>query len=302
MYDDNPNLVNSFFWDISNPEFNHYDQVKDFNYDRRHDRGRPLSFWFYLITEGSDADGIPSMGIECAIDIVMGGLLKSPNNLDYIPYMWKVLNYVDTEYGICSEKSIAVRRAFEKIGLPVDIENFDGCDIEITNLSNGGQYICEEDNQFRICAVGNDIGVIPYNAFHWQIIGKDAIDYDVSSGTQLGTSIDGGSCLQVVDIPEFPYYPQTVTIKLDVAGYPTLTKRFIINDCDGDDPDCEEYHDSNFGNNGSQQGRVTKNSIENISFIKVYDIRGNLIIEGTDFNVLYNKHLLKLGTLYLHVF
>jgi hypothetical protein len=216
--------------------------------------------------------------------------------------MNKTLEAVDHLFGICSEKSIAVRRAWEEICLEVDIENFDGCDIQLSGLTSGTQAICEEDNAFQICAVGNDVNLIPYESFHWGIIGRNAINYTASSGSQVGTAIDGGSCLTINNIPEFPYYPQTVTIKLDVAGYPTLTKRFIINDCDGDDPDCEEYHDSNFGNNGSQQGRVTKNSIENISFIKVYDIRGNLIIEGTDFNVLYNKHLLKLGTLYLHVF
>jgi len=216
--------------------------------------------------------------------------------------MRQTLKVVDEQFGICSEKSIAVRRAWEKICVPVDHEDFDGCDIELSGLSNGIHYICEEDNQFKVCAKGNDLNLLPYNAFHWSIIGKNAIDYTASTGTQLGTSIDGGVCLQIVDMPEFPYYPQTVTIQLHIVGYPVISKRFPINDCDFNDPDCEDYHNNNFTNNDMPQLNRNQPSYDDSSFVKIYDIMGNLIIENTKSNILNNRDLLEPGSLYIYTY
>jgi hypothetical protein len=299
LYDDNPNLVNHLSWDISDNEFKCYDDIEEES--EPHRRGQPLSYWFYLITEGSEADGIPGLGIECAIKIVIDALTISTNNIDYIPFMESTLQVVDEEFGICSEKSIAVRRAWEKICVPVDLEDFDGCDIEIRNITTGVSPICEEDNGFEICAVGNDIDLIPYNAFHWQIIGKSAIQYNASTGSQVGTAIDGGKCLVIDNIPEFPYYPQTVTIRLRIDGFLSITKRFTIYDCDGDDPTCEEFHDNNFGSNDNQQGRKSELSFDHSSHVKVYNIMGNLIFEGNSEDIKINSTL-EHGNLYIYTY
>ena len=225
-----------------------------------------------------------------------------PTVFDYEPFMNKTLEAVDHLFGICSEKSIAVRRAWEEICLEVDIENFDGCDIQLSGLTSGTQAICEEDNAFQICAVGNDVNLIPYESFHWGIIGRNAINYTASSGSQVGTAIDGGSCLTINNIPEFPYYPQTVTIRLNIDGYPSMTRRFIINDCDGDDPTCEEYHNDNFGNNGSQQDRISNSSTKDDTIIRVYDIMGRLIFAGDESEMDRNIDRLERGSLYIYCY
>ena len=236
------------------------------------------------------------------MEIVLEALSLVPTVFDYIPFKNKTLETVDNLFGICSEKSIAVRRAWQAICVPVDLANFDGCDIQLSGLTSGTQAICEEDNEFEICAVGNDVNFIPYEAFHWAIIGRNAINYTASSGSQVGTAIDGGSCLTINNIPEFPYYPQTVTIRLNIDGYPSMTRRFIINDCDGDDPTCEDYHDDNFGNNGNQQGRVSNPSTEDDTIVKVYDIMGRLIFEGVKSEIIIDIDRLEKGSLYIYCY
>ena len=236
------------------------------------------------------------------MEIVLEALSLVPTVFDYIPFKNKTLETVDNLFGICSEKSIAVRRAWQAICVPVDLANFDGCDIQLSGLTSGTQAICEEDNEFEICAVGNDVNFIPYESFHWGIIGRNAIGYSASSGSQVGTAIDGGSCLTITNIPEFPYYPQTVTIRLNIDGYPSMTRRFIINDCDGDDPTCEDYHDDNFGNNGNQQGRVSNPSTEDDTIVKVYDIMGRLIFEGVKSEIIIDIDRLEKGSLYIYCY
>ncbi len=103
-----------------------------------------------------------------------------------------------------------------------------------------------------------------------------------------GNSQYGGMCLDVYDIPKFPYYPQNIVIEYYHSGIgKTLKTSVQIYDCNHDDPTCKEYFgQAKSGNTSTQFKNVSlsekdvesRNSEidENLKLV-VYDLMGNVI-------------------------
>lgn len=288
MGDDNPSIANhsEVQRNLSNPKPDlkcYTDVVDETNY---HKRSVPFGHWFYLIAKGNSLLEIPALGLEKSMCILMTAMSSSAGkDFDYYGMMWATLRVVDEKYGLCSTESISVRRAWETICVIPDHLDFDGCDISVEGIGFTSSWICEETDHFKVCAAGNDVNLIPSNAFRWTIIGQKSVNY-VMNGNQSGNSQHGGSCLEVVDIPDLPYYPQIVTIQLYVQGYPIDKKRIKLIDCDHDDPTCEEYfNQSNLINNTESLSTLITD--KQISFVEIYDIYGRKLYSGSDLD--YSK-------------
>jgi len=102
----------------------------------------------------------------------------------------------------------------------------------------GNTSVCEEDNYINICLTSNS----GLDHGRWNIIGRNSTSFKSIRGMQ-GNSQEGGGCIQIYNIPDMPFYPQTITIKYwnsDIGE--SISRTITIRDCDRDDPTCEEYY------------------------------------------------------------
>jgi len=98
-----------------------------------------------------------------------------------------------------------------------------------------------------------------------------------------GNTQNGGACIDIYEIPEMPYYPQTITITYtnNEVGT-TLSQRIIIMDCNGDDPTCEEYYnidlvsdDANKYVPNLENENRSQTVLTNVDKIIYFDLQGN---------------------------
>ena len=97
-----------------------------------------------------------------------------------------------------------------------------------------------------------------------------------------GNQQQGNTCLEIVNIPERPYYPQSVTISYwNVDIDRNISLDILIKDCNGDKPTCEEYYaiQGLIGTSLNTQSNIkaTKNLLSEVPEynIIIYDISGN---------------------------
>jgi len=117
----------------------------------------------------------------------------------------------------------------------------------------------------------------------------------------VGNSQDGCACLDLIDLPKYPYYHRFITIEaydaILGARY-KAHKRFKLVDYIGDDDTCEEYYDSsnfqiynedNFEFESGTTVSIDELDIEGYSSFEAYDILGRLVMKGTSEN--FSMHI-----------
>jgi Zn-dependent metalloprotease len=279
MGDDNDNIVRN----LISPEFSCFDDVQDS--ESRHDRGEPLGHWFYLITEGNPSLGIPSLGINTSIQLVIDALSLIGTTSDYPQLRDATLTTIENEFGLCSDEYLAVHRAWAEICLEPNTSN---CSFSV----NGPYQVCEEDNYAVFCVEGG----LPNTHYMWRILGPMSTGYESLCG-MTGNTQNGCNCLTLTDFPDYPFYPQNVTIEIyspSVGSNYTVRKYLRLIDCNGDDPTCEEYYSLDGLIQGNETQLIqskTEIKIEDMNGLHsennqltVYNILGHLIYQGNIVN------------------
>lgn len=275
--DDNPlNYVRDLQHPASNADC--YSEVSSFHFTQRYLRSAPLSYWFYLISEGDPMNNITSLGIQKSTEIVVDALNLLGPNSDYPQLMEATLTISEDEFGICSNEFLSIARAWEKICVPTGLVNSNGtvsCAFTVT----APNQVCEEDEYLQVCVNGG----IPGAHYRWTVL-SSSLDFESVGGMQ-GNIQEGGTCLTLNEFPDFAFYPQAITIKV---YSPTVGPHFIQNkhvtiiDCDSDDPTCKEYYNSlNEIEVRSQYSSKVSNETFNQEFeiVRVYDCLGRLVLQ-----------------------
>lgn len=268
--------------DLENPLFDCFDEVEDFGFGNcfecQHNRSTPLGHWFFTASTG----GTPNIGVLNTLNVVLEALNLIGEDSDYEDLMEATLTVVEENFGRCSSEFAAINNAWENICVETGygILDTNPCDFKIS----GPSWVCEESNYANFCIDGG----IPNNFWKWTIIGKKSTEFTSVGGMQ-GNGQNGGQCLTLIDFPDYPYYPQYITIKVwSNSNQKEVRKRVKIVDCDGDDPTCEEYYDNLLvspGINSFEQSHEFLSSSElrgtyedqRISEYVLYDLYGNRI-------------------------
>ena len=239
----------------------------------QHFRGVPIGHLFFLLTQGDANLGITSLGAQRTINIILDALADIPRDADYPQLRAAILNNMIDEFGRCSPEFLSFARAFENICVPTGFA-VNGAVPACSFTINGPNQVCEESNQVQFCAQGT----MPPNAYyHWTIIGPNSTEFTSLHGMQ-GNSQEGGNCLFLTSFPQFPYYPQYITIQLysPITGL-TQTKRLKIIDCDHDDPTCAEYYSLP---RTKQVNLDSENVITEPIKMRVIDLMGRIVYSG----------------------
>jgi len=238
-----------------------------------HRRGVTIGHLFFLLTQGNANLGITALGSQRTIDIILDALVDVPRSADYAQLRAAILNNLLDEFGRCSPEFLSFARAFENICVPTGFAvngTVPACSFTI----NGPNQVCEESNQAQFCVQG----IMPPNAYYrWTIIGPNSTEFTSLHGMQ-GNSQEGGNCLYLTSFPQFPYYPQYITIQLysPTIGF-TQTKRLRIIDCDHDDPTCAEYYSLP---RTKQSNQDTQSVITEPIKMRVIDLMGRIVYSG----------------------
>jgi hypothetical protein len=283
--------------DLANPQFSCFDDDVS-NLQSQHDRSTPLGHWFFLVTEGSSTNNIPSLGIENALEIVLESLNSVGVNADYPDLMAAMVAMVEQDFGRCSREFLAVARAWETICLNTGHANWLG-EVPACNYTvSGPTVVCEENDYANFCIQGG----LPNAHYRWTIIGSKSTQYTSLKGMQ-GNIQEGGNCLNITDFPKYPYYPQIITIKVyspTVGSNYIVRKTVQLNDCNGDDPSCNEYYSRVSPIVNEYESLPfeleTKEKEIIVTFIKVYDTSGRLIL--TEQQTTFDKNRLKPNQVY----
>lgn len=271
MGDDVPDLANLVNRNLQNPNFRCFNDVQNRG---PHDRSEPLSHWYFLISNGSNNQGITGIGSIRALQLVLEAVSTIGRNSDYQQIREATLAIARTQFGVCSNEYLSILRAWNAIWC--EQLSSSPCQYSL----NGPNSVCEEDDHFKICVSGG----LSNAHYNWTIIGPSSTDYKSRRGMQ-GNSQIGGECLDIIDIPKYPYYPQYITIEV---YSPTVGVRFkqkkqiTIVDCNGDDPTCEEYYGQKFTNHDH---RSIKSNFNNASLwqatnMKIINLDGKTIYSG----------------------
>lgn len=255
-----------------------------------HSRGKLLGHLFYLISQGKTTPVIPALGLDKAIEIILGSLKNLGNLSDYKDLMQSTLAYVLKKYGRCSDEFRSVAQAWEFICVPTSYANGSG---NIASCTLGACItnslpICEEADEFELCVCG----AYPINSqFNWTIIGPKSTEYSSYVGMQ-GNTQTGGQCLTITDIPKYPYYPQYIKISLHSPTFCNLgirpcviTKLIKLEDCNNDDPHCDSYSDLKGNKTESKigtKGDLMFDKKGQCDLVCVYDIFGRLLLKSNE--------------------
>ena len=264
--DDNPQLSGR---NLENPVISTWEEALE--EEEPHRRGLVIGHWFYLISEGSPEPGgfsIPGLGIERATNIVLEAVLNLENrDADFPDFRESVEMVVDATWGRCSEESVSVRNAFRKVGLS------DGEHCAFVNVRH--KY-CEKNDAMLICATGG----FENDHFRWYF--PDGWTVPGSTGNIL----EDRRCLRVTDLPTYEYYPQNLTITLyDVTNQNRVDYKIRLEDCEGDDPTCNDVALNAIPPSSSAQERsIDLTDTEAFTFLKIFDINGRKVYEGRNSN------------------
>lgn len=246
--------------DVVNPAFDCI-TADGFEDGSKHERGSPLTHWFYLITDGragtnSNNPTIEGLGLEKAMSIVVETLnnLESPD-VGYEGIKEASLMVIDDTYGICSVESTSVRRAWNAICVGEE----DVCPFRIGGKS--ASY-CQGD-KVRLCVYGGLDGQV----FNWNY----PPDWN---------AVDLPAECMLFEVPEFDSYPQYVTINVyGPATGESAQTRLFFRDCTGTAPvsGCDQAYLYSSDNNDSIDGLDIKHER---ATVQVYSIGGVLLYDG----------------------
>lgn len=246
-----------------------------------HQRSLPLTHWFYLITNGNSALGITPVDLEITIEVILETLRLLTPQADYHEFRDVSLLLFDQKFTAeqCNLKQ-SVRRAWSHICIPTD----DRCGVDVTVPTTNP--ICEEDNFIRLEVINAEEN----STWRWTLVGQEDCYYTLSCGSNCG-SCTHGPVLYITGIPQHNYYPQSLKIIARKMGTTTeYSKTIKINDCDNDDPTCDEFF--NQGNIILSTDNLAESNIT-VKNIIITDIKGQRIYYGPpiDFHVVvsYNE-------------
>jgi hypothetical protein len=287
--DDEPNAANNYLID-RNLQFpkDEFDCYTNANRENFTDFGLVLGHWYFLTSQGNQ-DDIPAIGMDVALDILLEAVRGISEDSGYRELMEATLEVTLDQFGRCSDEFLSIARAWEKICVTTGYANshghVDSCAVSVC----GPSVICEEDDRLSICACGV---FDPNTYFRFYIVGRKSTEYVSYCGMQ-GNMQEGCSCLTILDIPKYSYYPQYITVELFAPNaldlqVPIITSRRIVKivDCLGDDPTCEDLYFKNIflGAPTSQNSGGKKNSVnlvaEEIPELRVFDFLGRSIYNG----------------------
>lgn len=267
--------------DLENPEFDCFDQVAGFMFNQRHRRSTPLGHWFYLISTGDPAQGVPSLGIANSLLIVLEALNHIGRDSDYGDLMNATMTVVEEEFGRCSNEFLAVANGWEAICVETGFAGANGLVAACSYTVSGPSWVCEESEYAAFCVQGG----LPNAHYRFTIIGRKSTEFQSVCGMQ-GNSQEGCNCLTLIDFPKYPYYPQF--LKIQVYS-PTVGSAFIVTrnlklvDCNGDDPTCDEYyslHDDEKDGEVRTLATQAFTADRNEKYLRIYDLMGNLLYSG----------------------
>lgn len=244
------------------------------NHPVPHERGLPLGHWYFLVSQGNAAKGIPALGNLPALNILMESLNLIENNSDIPDLMRASLTLVEDRFGRCSNQFLAVARAWEAICVPTGFA-INGAIPSCNFTIYGPSEVCEETDFAQFCVQGG----LPNGHYRWSIIGRKSTGYVSLCGMQ-GNTQDGCDCLTLIDFPKYPYYPQYITIEV---YSPTTGPQFIqrkkvkLVDCDNDDPSCSHA----LGNAESENRHNTRieSEVPEYARVRAFDYMGRQIFE-----------------------
>lgn len=220
--------------------------------------GSPLSHWYFLISNGDAAAGIPAIGLRDAIDIAVSSVASLNGSADVENFVDQTIASASNLFGPCSDQYDAVIEAWNTVCFPRN-----SCDDY--NI-DGPSSICYDQTWFTF-TVANPI---PGATYRWNF----PHEWNVY-GNNDGDNSHYGTAMTVIDIPTYNSYPTDKTVHLYslTAGGPTRSRRVRINSC-GFDP-CKEI---GIGNDDFLLSRSTNSPrISNESVIKSY--RNSIIPE-----------------------
>ena len=235
-----------------------YEDVMELNgVNQEHDRSEPLGHWGFLVSEGSQSLDIPGVGIERTVEIVLQAVRNLGMTSDYPDLMRTTLEVALEEYGRCSDEYISVARAWEEICVPTGLTDQNDYIHECDYSFSVPATKCEEDDYLKICLTNSG----PNELYRWTVSSAQSTDF-VLNGTQSGNSTHGVglTCLELIDFPQFSYYPQRVTIRCyapNLNSQFVVSKSFKIIDCDNDDPTCDDFY-------GGGENLVAENLSSNV--------------------------------------
>ena len=254
--------------DLSNPEFDCVDDIRTNNGISVYQRGDPMKYWFYLISEGDFGKDIPAIGIKTAIKIVLDAVALLGDRAFYEEFRDATLAVAKLEFGVCSPEYKAVRNAWQIVCLDVP-------PIECFSLV-GDDIVCEESNTMQIHAQG----ITPNSAYRWYF----PIAWTVV-GNPVGNVLEGTNQLIVTNIPQYSYYPRYFKIKcLNLTTYQTSTMFVKVEDCDGDDMTCEEYYSIGRPASGvptTERDISSDKTVVSNSKVIVTDLLGRILYRGS---------------------
>ena len=266
MGDDRPEVAASAERDLENPTISTWQEAME-ETELEHKRGLVIGHWFYLISQGSGPGfeiPIPPLGIENAINIVLDALLILNNKqADYPDFMEAVEMAVDLNWDPCSIETTSVRRAFERIGLG----NSETC-----AFVNVQPRYCESDAGIQLCIEEgfSDDQYRWFFPYEWTVQGAG------------NTNSVQGNCLNILDWPEYDFYPQNFNVRLfNITQSFTLNYNIKMEDCEGDDPTCNDIESNALppSHNAEERNNNFTNS-DVIALIRIFDISGRKIYEG----------------------
>jgi hypothetical protein len=203
-----------------------------------HDRSEALGHWFFLCVTGDVTNNIPPMDIEEVMALILESLPNLGNNPDYPDLMKVIVNLAIAVHGPCSDQVRTIVRAWEQICVTTN-HKFANPNLPCVHLT-GIDIVCEENNVIYLC-INGAAGINPALG-SWTIQGRNSTSFKSAHGMSGNTQY-GGTCLSIYEIPNMPFYPQTITIRYwnPQIGEP-IFRKVMIRDCDGDDPTCGEYY------------------------------------------------------------
>ena len=252
-----------------------YTDVKD-SHDP-HITGTVIGHWYFLATRNTNV-----LTHNEVMEILIEALKIGKSNLhDIKDLLYATLVATGKKYGINSSEYKLIADSWNAVCLgPIPTSNF---------TVEGPITMCEEDDQLTLCISGG----FPYSSYKWTVIGTKGTEWVLQgSYPQIGNSVitSGATCLQVLDIPKYSYYPKPITIRvcqqISVPGaYRCADHKLKLIDCDGQDPNCNQTSSQIqiFGNENSNSSEINISDYsiplhnDREPILKVYDIYGRLL-------------------------
>lgn len=268
--------------DMKKPKFKCYQSALALSTDY-HEIGAPLGYWFYLITEGDANQGIPALGIEKAMEILLSAVKMLPNgNVNMNDDLRKLtLEIAKQKFGPCSSELRAIGKAWNAIMCGSKYVPFvDDCYFAI----KGPWIVCEE-----LGKISQEIEAYnPVKAYRWYFPMGWVVSKSQGNSLNIPPNSPVSGVLEVTGFPKYPYYPQLLEVELySITDGITRKKTIKLIDCNNDDPTdpCAPVAQKVSKDSSKDIGiakQVNEKTAYETTKVKVFDTMGRVIFEGNE--------------------